>query len=334
VRARHSSRLNTPEENALNVVQRSFRVEGEQGLGKKPKPQLIGPVLSDLHGSLQDVVRMGFLHSSRARGRIHLALKDAADVRFIGHEGSGSDVTVLHFELPPFGSAAARFFEQPMLWEDGPSPDETAFELFGAALNDVAARKVDSSRYDAPLLGRISRYSRMLKRGIRRVSLIGATATEDGKIDADVVRAASDLAAETPNPQRARVAGRLDLMGASQGVLKIEVRPGEVVTALWERDEPIENYRELFNKDVVVEGLAIFRPSGTLLRIDADLIAPASAQQDFFRQVPHAPVARDYPKLARLKPNERSAYVQLRGCVPAEGDESDEDFDAAVAALR
>jgi len=44
--------------------------------------------------------------------------------------------------------------------------------------------------------------------------------------------------------------------------------------------------------------------------------------------------ARDYPQLARLKPNERSAYVQLRGCMPAEVGESDEEFDAAVAALR
>jgi len=277
---------------------------------------------------------MGFLHSSRARGRVRAALKDAADVRFIGHEGSGSGITVLHFELPPFGSATAEFFQQPMLWEDQPNPDDTAFELFGAALNDVAARKADSSRYDSPLLERIGRYRRMLKRGIDRVSLLDAALTKTARIDADVVDAASELAAVMPSVQRARVAGRLDLMGASQSVLKIEVRPGEVVTALWESDEPIENYRELFNKDVVLEGVAVFRPSGTLLRIDADVIAPASTQEDFFRQVPHAAVGRDYQKVARLKPSERSAYMQLRGCMPPELDESDEDFEAALALLR
>ncbi len=319
---------------ALNVVQRSFRVEGQRGLGQKPRPELIGPVLSDLHGSLQDAVRMGFLHSSRPRGRIRMSLKDAADVRFIGHEGSGNDLTVLHFELPSFGSAAPGFFEQPMLWEDGPHPEETAFELFGAALIDVAARKGDSSRYDPPLLGRISRYGRMLKRGIDRVSLVGSGLTETGRIDAAVVHAASHLAAATPSPQRARVVGRLDLMGKSQGVLKIEVSSGQVVTVLWEGDEPLDHYRELFNRDVVVEGLAIFRPSGSLLRLDADVIAAASMQEDFFRQIPHAAVARDYQKMARLKPNEPSAYAQLRGCMPAEAGDSDEDFQAAIAALR
>lgn len=318
----------------LNVVQRSFRVEGHQGLGQKPKPELIGPVLSELHGSLQDAVRMGFLHSSRPRGRIRMALKDAADVRFIGHEGSGNNITVLHFELPPFGSAAAGFFQQPTLWEDGPNPDDTAFELFGAALNDVAAHRADSSRYDPPLLRRISRYGRMLKRGVDRVSLEGASLADTGRIDAQVVQSASDLVAVTPSAQRARVVGRLDVMGASQGVFKIEVKSGQVVTALWEGDEPIENYRELFNTDVVIEGLAIFRPSGTLLRLDANLIASASAQQDFFRQIPQASDSRDYQKLARLKPHERSAYIQLRGCTPAEAGELDADFDAAVAALR
>jgi len=309
-------------------------VEGEHGLGQKPRPELIGPVLSDLHSSLQDAVRMGFLHSSRARGRVRAALKDAADVRFIGHEGSGSDITVLHFELPPFGSATADFFQQPMLWEDQPNPDDTAFELFGAALNDVAARRADSSRYDLALLERISRYRRMLKRGIDRVSLLDAALTKTAGIDADVVSAASELAAVTPSVQRARVAGRLDLMGASQSVLKIEVRPGEVVTALWDSDEPIENYRELFNKDVVLEGLAVFRPSGTLLRIDADLIAPASAQEDFFRQVPRAPLVRDYQKAVRLRSGDPSPYLQLRGCMPPESDESNEDFEAALVALR
>ena len=174
----------------------------------------------------------------------------------------------------------------------------------------------------------------MLKRGIDRVSLEGASVAEAGRIDAQVVQSAAHLAAVTPGSQRARVVGRLDLMGASQGVLKVEVKPGQVVTALWERDEPIETYRELFNTDVVVEGLAIFRPSGSLLRLDADLIAPATMQEEFFRQIPSAAVSRDYQKLARLKPSDRSAYQQLRGWCTAEPDESEQAFEAAIAALR
>ena len=123
-------------------------------------------------------------------------------------------------------------------------------------------------------------------------------------------------------------------MGASQGVLKIEVKPGEFVTVLWDRDEPIESHRELFNRDVVVEGMAVFRPSGSLLRIDAEAIAAASVEDDFFRQVPRGSVLRDYQKLARLKPGERSPYLSLIGSLRAEPGESEEEFQAAIAALR
>ena len=101
---------------------------------------------------------------------------------------------------------------------------------------------------------------------------------------------------------------------------------------MWDGDKPVESLREFFNRDVVVEGIGVFRLSGSLLRIDADAVASASAQDEFFRGIPTGTVQRDYHKLARLKPGERSAYAQLRGSLA--GDESDEEFEATVAALR
>jgi len=121
-------------------------------------------------------------------------------------------------------------------------------------------------------------------------------------------------------------------MGASQGVLKLDVRAGEIVTAVWEGEEPVDTLREFFNRDVMVEGVGVFRPSGSLLRVDADAIVAASSQDEFFRRVPSAIARRDYHKLARLRAGEKSAYGQLRGWLP--GEESDEEFNTAVVALR
>jgi hypothetical protein len=288
-------------------------------------------VLGNLEGTLLDAVRMGFLHSSRARGRVSAPLRAAADVRFVGHSGDDGG-TLLHFEVPTFGSVASELFQQRLLWDDGPKPEDTAFELFGAALHDVATRRTESNRFDPGMLRRIRTYQRILTRGIDRITMPDTVAERRGQIDPSVVIAASELYAVTPAPRRLRVTGRLDVMGASQGVLKLDIRPGEIVTALWEGEEPVESLREFFNKDVVVEGIGVFRPSGSLLRVDADAIAAASSQDEFFRRVPSAVAQRDYHKLARLKAGEKSAYAQLRGSLP--GDETDEEFDAAVAALR
>ena len=127
------------------MQERSFRLEGADGLGARPRPELIGPVLANVHGSLVDAVRMGFLRSSRPHGRVPKLVSTAADVRFIGHEGDGS-ATLLHFEVPTFGQVASHLFEQRMLWDDGPQPDETAFELLGAALRDISIHQRDSNR--------------------------------------------------------------------------------------------------------------------------------------------------------------------------------------------
>ena len=155
------------------------------------------------------------------------------------------------------------------------------------------------------------------------VDLPGST-----QINAAVVQAATELVAVTPPVRRVRVTGRLDLMGASQGILKIHLQPGAVVTALWFGAKPLDKLREFFNRDVTVEGEGVFRPSGSLLRIDADAVALASKQDEFFRQLPHAAAERDYLDQARLRVGEKPVYTQVLGSIPSE--ESDEDFAMAV----
>lgn len=316
----------------MKTIERSFRLEASEGLGGKPRPELIGPVLAHLHETLQDTVRMGFLHSSRARGRVPASLRLAADVHYIGHSADGDTATLLHFEVPTFGEAAADLYRQQSLWEDGPQPEQTAFELLGSALSDVAARCTDSSRFDSGLLRRFASYRRMFGRGhLNRIALPDTSLLQPGQLDASVAEAAKTLFSATPASRRVRVAGRLDVLGASQGVLKLDTGQGNFVTALWEGDSALESLKDYFNRDVVIEGMAIFRPSGALLRVDASAIAPASASDDFFRAVPAGMLAQDFQRIARLRPGERSVYARILGGIPAE--ETDEEFAAAVEAM-
>lgn len=316
----------------MNTVERSFRLEAPSGLGSRPKPELIGPVLTRLHDTLQDTVRMGFLHTSRARGRIPASIKAAADVRYLGHSAECEGATVLRFEVAPFGEVAADLFSQAQLWEDGPQPDETAFELLAAALEDVGSRRGESSRFDPGMLRRIGSYRKLFgKDGLSSIILPDVTLHKTGRLDASVVESARELTHATPQSRRVRVAGRLDLMGASQGVLKLHVAAGGIVTAIWEGEESLDQFAPLFNKDVVCEGLGVFRPSGTLLRIDADALAPASERDEFFRRAPVAEVNADFGLEVRLRPGESSVYASFLGSIPPE--ESDEEFAAAVDAL-
>lgn len=316
----------------MNLVERTFRLEAPSGLGGKPRPELIGPVLTHLHKTLQDTVRMGFLHSSRARGRVPRSIKAAAEVRYLGHAQANDDATLLRFEVAPFGEVAADLFAQTKLWDDGPRPEQTAFELLGAALDDVDSQRAESSRFDPNLLRRISGYRQMFRpKALSRIVLIDTTLPRQTKLDASVVAAADALSNATPKPRRVRVSGRLDLMGASQGVLKLHVASGGLVTALWEGNESIDELTPLFNRDVVCEGIGVFRPSGSLLRIDAVSIALAEAQDHAFAHVPRAVPVSDVKRTVRLRSGEAPVYSQFLGSIPAE--ENDQEFAAAVEAM-
>lgn len=315
----------------MNVVERSFRLEGPSGLGAKPRPELIGPVLTRLHDTLQDAVRMGFLHSSHPRGRIPRGIKAAADVRYIGHSQVDDNSTLLRFEVSPFGDVAADLFKQMRLWDDMPTPDQTAFELLGAALDDIGTRREDSNRFDPGLLRRIAHYSVIFRRGLSRIVLPDIAASRPALFDTQVIEAAHALSDATPQSRRVRVSGRLDLMGVSQGVIKIHVAGGAVVTALWDGKEPIDELRSLLNRNVICEGIGVFRPSGTLLRIDADAVAAAGPGDAGFAVVPRAPRVGDINRQLLLKSGEASAYRELLGSIPPE--ESDDDFAAAIEAM-
>jgi hypothetical protein len=230
----------------MKLLERTFELHAPEGLGAKPRPELIAPVFSNLHATLQDAVRMGFLHSSRARGRIPECLRSAAEVHYLGHSSKSQDITLLRFEVPSFASVAGTLFGQKLLWEDGPQPEQTAFELLGAALRDVRHRRKESNRFDAGLLRRIGSYRRMLNRGIEQIRLPDTAVIESGQIDSVAIIAASELCAATPLSRRVRVAGRLDLMGVSQAVLKLEIKSGVAVTAVWEGILPVEALKDYF----------------------------------------------------------------------------------------
>ena len=151
------------------------------------------------------------------------------------------------------------------------------------------------------------------------------------QFDAGVIASAHALSEATPQSRRVRVNGRLDLMGVSQGVIKIHVVGGAVVTAIWDGKEPIDELRSLLNRDVICEGVGVFRPSGTLLRIDADAVAAAGAGDVGFAVVPRAGRVGDIKRQLLLKSGEVSAYGELLGSIPPE--ESDEDFAAAIQAM-
>jgi hypothetical protein len=304
----------------IHYVEKTFAMSAPSGLGAEPRPELIGPLLSGLHATLVDSVRMGFLHASRLRGRIPRGLEAAADVRFLGLEGVGDTETKLHFRVASFGDVAAELFEQRQLWDDGPKPEQNAFDLLALSLGDVRSERSDSSRYDQGLLNRFAKFGRTLNLGVESIRIEGAP-LEQAQIDQQLVHATNELRKLTPPSRRVRLSAKLDMLGVSRKVMGLYLEDGSLVTALWNADD-FAGLANFLDKEVTIEGQAVFRPSGKLLRIDADAISPATAGDAYFSTMP-LPGVVDYAALARTRPGVYP-YKELFGMIP--GDESDEEF--------
>ena len=99
---------------------------------------------------------------SRARGEMPKWLKNASDVRVIGFTERDGDTSV-KIELQRLGDAAEEIYRQRRLWDELPSPDETAIHVMARAIGDVRAGNLESGRYDLALLQKVHTAGRALR---------------------------------------------------------------------------------------------------------------------------------------------------------------------------
>lgn len=259
-------------------------------------------------------------------------LHRAADVHYLGHSAGEDNSTILRFEVPQFGSVAAELFAQGQLWDTGPKPEQTAFDLLAASLHDVRFMSRDSERFDHAMLHQFASYRRLFKGkgGLESIVLPDARTPKPEAIDALLSAAADELFRATPPARRVRLCGRLDSLGVSRRVLGLVLEDATTATAVWAKDG-IVDLANFIDRQVVIEGLAEFRPSGSLLRVDADAIRPATSRDAAFSVLPLPERLQNYQQAATVIRPGHKPYAAIYGLIPA--DESDEEFTAAVEAM-
>jgi hypothetical protein len=281
------------------------------------EPAAAGEVLVRLERSLHGAVDVAFRRSSGA-GRRQPWLREAARVSLKHAEKHGQNEMAMYFEAPCLGDVAEAYFSQPRLFEDGPSADETAF---------------DSDRFDSGLLRRFHRFQpAVLDRQVDEIVIGGGRVktAQTYRISRQFTDRARELYRRTPEAGRVRIAGKLDMIVASTMAFGLIVEGGQRVRGIW-KGEDFETLRKYVNTDVVAVGMAVYRPSGALLRIDADALGAQTAADRFFATVP-VPTGGKLDVRSLLREQGRRGGVSaMLGKVPAE--ESDEDFLAAVVEM-
>ena len=285
--------------------------------GEVVSPGGIAEVIRWAESSIAGSVAMAFQLRSSLKGSPDW-LQAAAAIRFVGADVQAGNAE-LSFATEAFGETAASYYRQPTLFWTPPDPEETGFEVLASIMRDVAARLVDSRRFDAQLLRRVASLRRFSRYGVEAVTISGGRlqGREALTVNADVLKQAAELSKETPPPVASRVMGSLDTIRSSDASFIMTLHGGERLHGLWLPADRTQ-LGKLWGGRIVIEGTAIFRPSGALLRVEAKLMRKAEESEQFFSVVPQAHAGRKtmHTQALRLEPS-----VDLAGWPGVEGDE-------------
>lgn len=127
------------------------------------------------------------------------------------------------------------------------------------------------------------------------------------------------------------VAGQLDTIRYSDRAFTLVLQSGEGLRGIATESVEPGDLARLFGQPALVTGLAKFRPSGKVLRVEAERIEPAPGDITVWSTMPRPLAATIEPSRLRAPTGPKSGVAAIFGQWP--GDESDEQIRAALEEL-
>jgi hypothetical protein len=230
--------------------------------------------------------------------------------------------------VPTLGDAAPKLFEQGVLFDDGLKPTDTVFDLLGDVITDVSEGNRSSRLFDSAMLQTVANYDRARKIGLAEMRFALPNRTIDHSfVNKQVIDLAKQLQEETPKAQRVRIMGRLDALFYENQTFVLQLVDGTRLRGAWMKDSP-EPLRDLWGRDVLIEGQVQFKPNGDPLALEAEVISLASERDRFWSQLPvPLPKVTKKPTRPALRPT-KNPWDLVVGIWP--GNESEDEFAALV----
>jgi hypothetical protein len=222
-------------------------------------------------------------------------------------------------------------FDQRRLWPEMARPDETAVHLIGRIGEIVMRHEVTSDMYDQPLLKHFRQWHSLFKREVRQIHLPGSSENGEAsaKLDVTVAQNAKSLSDQTPSPRQVRVVGKLDMVRHSTRSFALLLADGQEIPGVLEARDP-DLLQKHFGQEITVFGKAIYRPSGSLLRLDAEEILDTTEGRVAFSSIPEA-LSKPFQRDRKLQTG-KSGVAAFFGTWP--GEETDDDLLTALEELR
>ena len=287
---------------------------------------LVRDLLDALDQGAKGSVRLRLEGRSRAGGGFPPAwVSEAARFELVGLLRGAPGLEV---RAPALGDALRERFAQTDLFPLA-DPSDTALTLMSRGLSDALRGDADSDAYDEGLLRAFEGFRDVFRHGVTGIEVRNGRAGAAPLVVTPAgVETVQRLQRQTPRPQRVRVAGTVDAIRHSDRAFTLVLASGESVRGVLAEGRP-EELAAHFGRLTVVSGLAHFRPSGALLRIDADHLQPGREHDlALWSEVPRPLDATADARDLRRPQGPRSGINAIFGKWP--GDETDDEIFAMI----
>ncbi len=301
-----------------------LKLTGEDMRGTRVDAALLRDLLDAVVEGTRGAVRLRMEGRSSARGTPPAWLERAAAFDLVAIEDGSTEVVL---EAATLARAVPEQFQQIQMF-GGLDGSLSCLDLFGESLRDAVAAKPDSDLYDDHLLDTFGSISRVFGHGVQKLHVHGA---ERLTVDEPAAGNLKALKRNIPADQRVVVVGKLDALRHSDRMFTLVLDDGRVVRGVVTPSVDLEVLGTLSGKRARVAGLSKFRPSGAVLRIEAESVVEAEGDLSLFTGMPR-PVLHELDlRSLHEAQGPRSGIAAIFGKWP--GDESDEEFEQAVSEL-
>lgn len=274
-----------------------------------------------VHGA-QEAVRLRVDGRSRAPGKAAGWIERAADFDVVGFEAGSTQVVV---EARSLAESAPDVFGQNNMFQFVDAR-RTGIDLLAESLEEALEGREDSELFDDGLIARFEDLESVMSRGIESISFQGS---HPFRVVEEALASLGKLKRAIPPEQRVIVAGKLDELKHSERMFMLNLEDGTNLRGVVSSPEvDLGELGELWGHQVRIEGIAKFRPSGRVLRVEADRIVGVSGNISVWSHAPKPVFAALDDRTLRVPQGPKSGISAIFGQWP--GDESEEDFQEAL----
>ena len=289
----------------MDSARYQFRIDGLRQDAGQISVATLQSVLSALVQTAERATRLQATGSGAGAGKRPKWLKAAVDITVTGLT-SGS--TILNLEAPTLGEAAGEQFAQQELWREGPSLDDTAFDLAARAVEEAQSSGSPGQSFDKSVLDAILRFKDVAGRDAH-YELIPQDGGRHGfRLDHPACDRIGERLRDLPEARAFVVSGMLDEIRHTRRCFRLLMgRRRALIGQLDATATDAEALRTLWGKKVVIEGMVHFRADGKPRLIEARRLDRAREGDAVFEEMPTAAIPE-------------SSFAQYLERQPASGD--------------